>query len=236
MTTTTPFSPRFKQEDRNRHYMFIEIDGQPKEASWRRERGWAFLPGFINTRPELDVVILDLEFSDTKRVLWENSTLLGYGSNACARLERNSKSAHPVIKLAHPRAYRRERIQHEFEMMQRLSHLSFVARIDPEPLRDGEGIFGFRLERLGKVEKQETTARKEEIKGLLDQLHQAGYCYGDIHFCNIMKRSDGELVLIDFSCAGALGEAVPDHVSKHLHPNRVYSAEFDLERLQERWI
>jgi hypothetical protein len=236
MTTTIPFSPPFAGEDRTRDYCFVEVAGQPKEASWWRKRGQAFPPDFTDTGPVLDVVIHDLQFSDTKSDVWRNSTLLGYGSDACVRLQGESERANPVIKLAHPGTERRERIQHEFEVMQRLSHLRFVARIDSEPLRDHKGIFGFRLERLEKVEKEETGARKGEIETMLHQLHQAGYCHGDIHFCNIMKRSDGELVLIDFSYAGALGEAVPDHVPEYMHPGRVYSVKFDLERLQGHWI
>jgi serine/threonine protein kinase len=236
MTTAVPFSPPFAGEDWTRNYCFVEVDGQPKQASWRRERGEAFPPDFTDTGPVLDVVIHDLQFSDTKSDLWQNSTLLDYGSDACVRLEGEGGSEHPLIKLAHPGTERRERIQHEFEVMQRLSHLGFVARIDTEPLRDYKGVFGFRLERLVKVDRQDTSARKGEIVTMLHQLHQAGYCHGDIHFCNIMKRSDGELVLIDFAYAGALGEAVPDRVPEYMHPGRVYSVEFDLERLQGQWI
>ena len=224
MTTPTPFSPPFGKEDRTRIYCYVEIDGQPKEASWRDERGQAFPPDF--TRPELDVVVRDLQYSDAMLGYWQVSTLIGYGSDACVRVE--GESAHQVIKLAHPRPECRQRIQQEFEVMRRLSHLSFVASIDTEPLMDHEGIFGFRLERLNKVDKEETTARKEEIKALLQQVHQAGYCHGDIHFCNIMKRSDGQLVLIDFAYAGALGEEVPAHMPRYMHPSRVYSTEVDL--------
>lgn len=120
--------------------------------------------------------------------------------------------------------------------MRRLSHLNFVAKISAEPLKDQEGIFGFRLERLHKMTKEETTSRKGEIRSLLEQLHQAGYCHGDVHFCNIMKRSNEELVLIDFAYSGALGQSVPDHVPKYMHPTRVYQVETDLERLGGHFI
>jgi len=229
MTTPIPCSPPFRKEDRTRDHCYIEVDGQLKEASWRYERGQAFPQDFTDTSPELDILIHDQQLSDAMSDLWKISTLMGYGSDAVVRLQ--GESAYPVIKLAHPKPECRQRIQKEFEVMRRLSHLGFVAKISPEPLKDEEGIFGFRLERLHKMTKEETTSRKGEIGTLVEQLHQTGYCHGDIHFCNIMKRGNEELALIDFAYAGALGELVPDHVPKYMHPTRVYQVEVDLERI-----
>ena len=120
--------------------------------------------------------------------------------------------------------------------MQRLSHLTFVAQIDAEPLEDNEGIFGFRLEYFHKMTKGETTCRAGEIKSLLEQFHQAGCCHGDIHFCDIIKRSNAEFAFIDFAYAGALGEPVPDHMPKYMHSSRVYQVEADLERVGASFI
>ena len=233
MTTSAPFSYNFPNTDCTRIHQYIEIDDQPKEASWRYKRAGPTLTfplDLTKTRPEMDLVIRDLQFSDVKRDLWRQSTLLGYGSDGCVRLEGDS--AHPVIKLAHPRLEHYQRIQNEFEVMRKLSHLSFVAKIGSEPLKDQEGIFGFRLELLEVVEPKEATARKEEIMDFLAELHRAEYCHGDLQYRNVMKRKDGELVLIDFAYGGALGGAVPDHVPRAMNKYRVYRAERDLEHVQ----
>jgi hypothetical protein len=233
MSTSAPFSLPFWNEDRIRIYRYVEIDGQPKEASWLYKRAGptvTFPLNLSNTAPEIDVVIRELQFSDAVSSLWQTSTLVGYGKDACVRLEGDS--VFPIIKLAHPKNECRQRLRDEFEMMRRLSHLSFVAKISPEPLMDAEGIFGFRLELLDQVEKEETTMRKEEIKIILVELHQVGYCHGDVQFRNVMKRKNGDLVLIDFAYAGALGEPVPDHVPRYMHPSRVYRVEADLGRIQ----
>jgi serine/threonine protein kinase len=236
MTTSAPFSPTFSNfilPNAGRIHQYVEIDSQPKEASWVYKRAGSTLTFPIDltkTRPEMDLVITDLQFSDTKSELWRRSKLLGYGSDACVRLEGDSEF--PIIKLAHPKPEHRLRIQDEFRVMRKLSHLSFVAKISSEPLTDEEGILGFRLELLDKVEDEEATARKEEILTLLAELHRAGYCHGDLQFRNVMKRKDGDLVLIDFGYAGALGEAVPGHVPRYMNRSRVYRAQPDLDHVE----
>jgi serine/threonine protein kinase len=236
MTTSAPLSPTFSNfilPNAGRIHQYVEIYGQPKEASWVYKRAGPTLTFPIDltkTRPEMDLVIRDLQFSDTKSDLWRRSTLLGYGSDACVRLEGDTEF--PVIKFAHPKLEHRQRIQDEFEVMRILSHLKFVAKTSPEPLTDEEGILGFRLELLDKVEMEEATARKDETMTLLAELHRAGYCHGDLQFRNVMKRKDGELVLIDFGYAGALGRAVPDHVPRYMNRHRVYRAQPDLEHVQ----
>jgi serine/threonine protein kinase len=236
MTTSVPFSPTFSNfvlPNAGRIHQYVEIDGQPKEASWVYKRAGPTLTFPIDmtkARPEMDLVIRDLQFSDTESDLWRHSTLLGYGSDACVRLE--GASEFPVIKLAHPKLEHRLRIHDEFEVMRKLSHLSFVAKTSSEPLTDEEGILGFRLEFLEKVSMEEATARKEEILTLLAELHRAGYCHGDPQFRNVMKRKDGELVLIDFGYAGALGEEVPDHVPRYMNRSRVYRAQPDLDHVE----
>lgn len=215
-------------------YRYVEIDGQPKEASWLYKRAGPTLTSTLdlaNAPPVMDLVVRDLQFSDAMSSLWRTSTLLGYGKDACVRLG-GGDSIFPVIKLTHPKMECRQRIRDEFETMRRLSHVSFVAKTSPEPLTDEEGIFGFRLELLDKMEWEESTARKEEITISLAELHRAEYCHGDLHFRNVMKRKNGELVLIDFAYAGALGEPVPDHVPRYMNKSRVYHAEADLEHVQ----
>lgn len=232
MSTIQPASPPFRSEDRSRLCCYIDNNRQLKEASWPYVRGGPAFPDFNDL--ELDIVIRDVLVSESVLDLWKDSKLLGYGSDACIRL--TDTGSHPVIKLAHPQAECRQRIEHEFAIMRQLAHLDVVAKVYPEPLIDENGIVGFQLERLHRVSKDETTARKEEIKEMLTKLHEAGYCHGDIHFCNIMQRQNGELVLIDFSYAGRLGEAVPEPVPKYMHPSRIYCVEADWERMDGRFI
>jgi len=234
MATPQPASPPFRSEDRNRTVCYIDTGSGLKEASWPYERGGPAFPDFGDHNPELDITIKDLQLSESFQTLWKESTPLGYGSDACIRL--TDHVSHPVIKLAHPKAECRQRLRREFEVMRCLTHLPVVAQIYPEPLTDEDGIFGFRTERLHRLEKEDTSARKEDIKAMLDKVHQAGYCHGDVHFCNIMERQGGELVLIDFAYAGRLGDAVPDDVPKRMYRSRTYGVEVDLERLDGRFI
>jgi hypothetical protein len=113
--------------------------------------------------------------------------------------------------------------------MRDLSHLDAVAKVAGEPLADKDGIFGFRLERLYRVELEEFQARLQEVESLLDSLHDAGYCHGNCSFTNIMQNREGKLVLIDMSFSGPLGSDVPEWFPKYMNLGSRYAADIDRE-------
>ena len=206
----------------------MDVDGNPFKASWTGRLSTfdftdiSHISGF-----ELHPLTLDVRISS----LWNTSELLGYGTHACARLK--GADAHPVFKFAHPDEVSRRWVAREFKMMQDLSKTKAVARVADEPLTDERGIFGFRLQRLYRVELRELQERFEEVEDLLETLHQAGYCHGDCSPSNIMKDVEGTLVLIDLAFAGRLGEGIPKDFPKYMFSEDVYTAEIDHRRVVE---
>jgi len=59
---------------------------------------------------------------------------------------------YPVVKIAHPNDECRRLVEREYNVMRDLSDLDAVAQVAGEPLADQDGVFGFRLELLHRVE------------------------------------------------------------------------------------
>lgn len=163
--------------------------------------------------------------------MWAASLPLAFGSYASVRLRETEP--YPVVKIAHPTAESRDLVEREFFIMRDLSKLNVIARIADEPLADQDGVFGFRLERLYRVDLEDMVQRISEVEDLLDTLHDAGFCHGDCSFSNIMQNKDGKLVLIDLAFAGPLGGIVPEGFPKHLFPEGSYTVEIDRERIKK---
>jgi predicted unusual protein kinase regulating ubiquinone biosynthesis (AarF/ABC1/UbiB family) len=115
-------------------------------------------------------------------------------------------------------------VEREFNIMRDLSKLDAVAQVAGEPLTDRDGVFGFRLERLYRIELEDMKLRVQEVQSLLDSLHTAGYCHGDPSFSNIMQNQEGTLVLIDLAFAGSLGSKIPEWLPEWL-PKDVLSGD-----------
>jgi hypothetical protein len=222
MTQLNPFSPPFTVGKQQECGCYIDVDGVPHLASWTGE--WA-VNDFSNTSRLSNFQLSPLKLSPEITSLWRSSKLLGFGTDACIRSE--GTDSYPIIKIARPSDKGRQRTEREFRIMRSLSNISAVARVASEPLIDGDGIFGFRLERLDKVSHEELKNRRQEVEDLLKTLHRAGYCHGDCSFSNIMQNKEGRLVLIDLAFAGTLGRKAYDDAPKFMFPEGLFTEEVD---------
>ena len=72
--------------DRTRIHRYVKVNGQLKDVSWLYKRAGptvTFPSDVVNTLPEIDLVVHDLQSSDRKSDFWRHSTLLRHGSDAC---------------------------------------------------------------------------------------------------------------------------------------------------------
>ncbi|KAF1344784.1 hypothetical protein BDV97DRAFT_62150 [Delphinella strobiligena] len=151
--------------------------------------------------------------------VWAASGLVDYGSDACIRCVHTG--LYPIVKIALPQNEEaRRRLRHEYEILGERSKLSLpIPKVDLKPLTDEDGIFGYKLEKLFRLQLSELSSRAKDIEASLDRLHCSGFAHGDLHPSNIMKNKDGEIRFIDFSNSGRLGHPVapgiPSWVYKH---------------------
>jgi len=229
MVVLEPFSPPFAIEKNSKRYgCYIDIDGVPHEASWTGD--WAIFE-FTTTSQIPNFQLHPLELPNELLAVWKSSCPLAFGSHASVR--SGETDPYPVVKIAHPTPKCRRLVEREFKIMRDLSKLEAVAQVAGEPLTDHDGVFGFRLERLYRVELEDLQLRFQEVEFLLDSLHTAGYCHGDCSFSNIMQNQEGRLVLIDLAFAGPLGSKTPEGFPVHLFPEGLYTVNVDRERVKK---
>jgi hypothetical protein len=230
MTTMQPFSPPFVIEKKAKRYgCYMDVDGAPYEASWRGNRA---IFDFTDTSQISDFNLKLVPQSTELSTVWQSSRQLAFGSHASVRA--GETVPFPVVKIAHPINKCRQLIEREFFVMRDLAAVNAVAHVADEPLTDKDGIFGFRLERLYYVELEDLQRRLKEVSGLLETLHDAGYCHGDCSFSNIMQNKEGRLVLIDLDFAGRLGSEIPEGFPKYLLRRGQYTTKIDLDRVEKR--
>jgi hypothetical protein len=230
MTSLEPFSPPFCIDRKaKRTGCYMNVDGVPHEASWTGDWG-SF--DFTDTSLFTDFRLSPLQLSTEIMTIWKGSRHMpwAFGSHASVRSEGVDSKF--VVKIAHPNDKCRRLVEREFNIMRDLSNLDAVAKVAGEPLADKDGIFGFRLERLGRVELKEFPARLQEVESLLDSLHDTGYCHGDCSFSNIMQNREGKLVLIDMSLSGPLESDVPEEFQGSLVRASRYTADIDREMIK----
>jgi tRNA A-37 threonylcarbamoyl transferase component Bud32 len=212
----------------------IEHQNKPYSITWN---GTAKQPDITQLSTRLDwkcrPVDLGLEMSD----IWSDSMFVNYGADAILRCSH--LSPYPIIKLAHDGEEFRLRVQHEFEIIQDMSRNAMslpIPKVDGQPLLDDQGIFGYRLEYLFCLEKNELLRRLPEVREAVQQLHEAGFSHGDLSQSNIMKKKEGAIVLIDFGYAGKIGTQVPLSVPQWVYEDGIVAIDADqqaLERLSE---
>jgi hypothetical protein len=178
-------------------------------------------------------VDLGLEMSD----IWSDSMFISYGADASLRCSH--LGPYPIIKLAHHGEEFRLRIQHEFEIIQDMTRIAMslpIPKVDEHPLLDDQEVYGYRLEYLFCLERNELLRRLPEIRQAVRQLHEAGFSHGDLSQSNVMKNKEGAIVLIDFGYAGKIGTQVPLSVPRWVYEDGIVAIDADqqaLERLSE---
>lgn len=229
MSRRQPFSPPSFIQSPDRFGCFIEQDGKPCKASWTGD--WAIFD-FENTSAIPDFQLIPLDLSIEISSIWDRTKLVSFGTHACIRLDETSPDT--VLKIAHPTARDRSLLQREFDIMRSLSDTGTVAKVDSEPLSDHAGTFGFRLEKLQRVEPEELKRRVSEVKTLVEKIQGHGVCHGDCSPSNILQNEEGQLLFIDLAFAGTLKDKVPTIIPRYVFPSGLFDGDVDHKRI-EAW-
>jgi tRNA A-37 threonylcarbamoyl transferase component Bud32 len=167
--------------------------------------------------------------------LWSSSTFVDYGADAVLRCSH--VGPYPIMKLSHPDQISRARIQHEISMikdMTRTSQVLPIPKMCDSLLSDGLGVFGYRPERLTRLERRELQSRLPEVREAVRFLHQAGFSHGDLSPSNVMKNDQGAIILIDFGYAGRIGTMIPNSVPTWVYPHSTFSPDVDSRALLDQ--
>lgn len=221
-------SPSVNGKPTSQYTCYVDLAGKLYNLYWS---GAMQHPG-LSHFPIVDgAVIRCAEMSTPMAQTWRSSQLVDYGANACIR---TTSGLNEVLKLAHPNLEARTFLRHEFEMLtQMVGHDLPIPRFDPLPLMDGDGIYGYKLERLIRLEPAEETTRAAEMRTMMvEQMHRRGFVHGDFHPSNVMKSSSGELVVIDFGFSGVVDDPVPGYIPAYVYNHERFHTGADEDNLQ----
>jgi serine/threonine protein kinase len=164
--------------------------------------------------------------------LRRSSTLLDFGSHSCIRQTR--LQPYPILKLAHHDQESKDLMQNEYRMLKRWTPLKLpIPAISDEPVFEDGSIRGYRMEELYRLGSAEMQCRSEEIRSAVKKLHDAGYSHGDMSRSNVMKNSQGRIILIDVSCSGPVGEQVPCYFPTWAYEGANFNTDRDIVRMNE---
>lgn len=212
-----PISPPVKAAGEPYYSCYVDFRSRIHEIHWTDSRQYPNISRF----PAIDGTVNTVVLSDAMAKAYAASTLLNYGTDGCIRCLHLEPL--PIIKLAHPNKLSRLRIQHEFEMLKEMKRCSLpVPTFGNEPLIDDEGIFGYRMEHLSPIDFSDVKALSEDLKAIINRVHDCGLSHGDLNPSNIMRNATGSLVLIDPSLSGPLGKHIPDHIPWSQYKSTVF--------------
>lgn len=181
--------------------------------------------------PRINGSVRPIVLSDTMANALAASALLNYGTDGHVRCSHVGPL--PIIKMCHPNKTSRLRIQHEFEMLKEMGHRALsVPLFGNEPMVDDEGIFGYRMELLTPIDFSALGAVSNDLKAIVDRMHDCGLSHGDLNPSNIMRTSSGSLVMIDPSSSGLLGEEIPDYIMSQQYESGVFCTTADEKYLK----
>jgi hypothetical protein len=217
----------------------INIDFQRQEyrVCWRGS--WRDVPDLTSFSPTPGSTVTHIPHSPEVAEVWARSHAVRYGADSHIRLLDQHHNGYegppiardgvddekfPVCKLAGDDRQRRF-IVDEFEILRDLGAKGApVVRVHPEPLVDGEGMFGFRMEKLTAIG-PDAVIDKGELTKCLEQIHHKGVVHNDFHSSNVMLNSEGRLVVIDFGRSGHVGTDIPRDKRPPWSRAEVYSFE-----------
>ncbi|KAK3327604.1 hypothetical protein B0T19DRAFT_484682 [Cercophora scortea] len=206
----------------------IDFQRQEYRVSWRGD--WRNFPDLGSFPQVPGATVAFISHSPEVDELWAKSQVLRYGADSHIRLldqePGSGEEQFPVCKVAANDRQRRF-IQDEFEILRDLGlNAAPTVQVHPEPLVDGKGIFGFRMERLLAIG-PDTAVGKSEIFKCLKQIHEKGVVHNDLHPMNVMMNGQGQLVLIDFGRSGRVGNKIPTEKRSPWWRAELYSFEAD---------
>lgn len=231
-----PISAPFFECDEDLSTCFIEFAGKIYQIYWKDSMQYMYpdLAHFpsLQEGTTSNPVLLSPPIAE----LFASSTLLNHGVDGCIRCSHDTELL-PIVKIALPRQISRARVQYEIAMLKEMKRCGIpVPEFDAVPLVDLEGeIFGYRMEKLFSLDFKNLGSVKEELKEIVDRLHECGFSHGDLNPSNVMRDGSGRLVLIDPSFSGKIGEVVPRHVPSWQYEGGVFSTATD-EKYLERFF
>lgn len=157
---------------------------------------------------------------------WAESTLVDYGADACIRCTHADDL--PMIKIALPDKTARLRLRYEFDITRQLADGSLpVAKVGTDPLIDGDGMYGYRLEALRKITACELNRYSEKTRAAISYFHTEGFSHGDLSPSNVMRNYKDDVVLIDCGFSGLIGTEIPDHIPQWVYEGNVFQPKAD---------
>ena len=172
--------------------------------------------------------------SPQERLAWMRSTAIGLGGYSHVRL-LDSVKKHPVLKLAQNDPTSRRLIREEFFSYKRFRNLGLpIADVSLNPLRDHDGIFGFRMEHLTKIPNSDLETRLPSFRATVAELHNANIVHGDLSVSNFMEDPEGRTILVDLSHTRRVGEPLPPYHNDYeiQDPILLMDTTYDLKRMQ----
>lgn len=226
---SAPFTP---DNNEDLSTCFIEFANKIYQIYWSEPS--TQYPNLTNF-PSLQGTCKPVALSPPIAELFASSTLLNHGVDGCIRCTHSDTELLPIVKIALPRQISRARVQYEIAMLKEMKRYSIpVPAFDPTPLMDAEGdIFGYRMEKLFSLGFKNLGSVKEELREIVDRLHEFGFSHGDLNPSNVMRDGSGRLVLIDPSFSGKIGEVVPGHVPSWQYEGSVFSTTTDEKYLEQ---
>lgn len=166
------------------------------------------------------------------------SRLIGFGAHAHVREDSSGDDAEfPVVKVAHEGERAQRQIENEFGILSGLAMgtaASLTVCVAEAPLADGRGIFGVRMQRPVRIPYEDLAGYCGGIAEALRVIHGNGLVHGDVHPDNVMLDQMGRIRLIDFGCAGFIGDVLPvDHNSRRFLGWETFQVQIDIDALEK---
>jgi hypothetical protein len=212
----SPISPPYWCSKSHRYELRIDFQHEEYIISWAS----------ANRRPDLlHFPILDVQFSSEKikhsreeSKVWAESRVHCFGSFGQVRELIPPDARFPMMKLAHKSQIPPRLIDNEFSTITDLSLYDLpIVQIDAFPLKDEDGIFGFRMEKLFKIKAKDFPQHSRAITEAVHRIHKKGKVHTDLSISNIMLDNARNIRVIDFGHAGNIDKPLPAD-----HPCRVY--------------
>ncbi|KAH9898987.1 hypothetical protein F4778DRAFT_181093 [Xylariomycetidae sp. FL2044] len=194
-------------------------------------RDWRRLPD-MSAFPSLqDATASLLEFGPEISKVLNASQVLSHGSDSHIRKLAQCSDEFPICKIAIDDRQRRL-LQDEFSILQRLSNTpASVVSVHPEPLRDENGIFGFRMENLQRLDSQPLPAILDQTQAAVRALHETGVIHYDLSPSNVMLNAKGHVTLLDFGRSGLTESAISAQKAKPRETAEKYDESLDDNQL-----
>lgn len=222
-----PITPPQSAGVRGSYQCIVDYSHEPFLVTWSGSPEYPDLTKFPVLHNRIDVS--SVHQSSAIAAIWRDSDVIDYGSYSSIRITKHDRF--PILKLAHSDELSIKLIQHEFNMLAKLTKLGLpVVEFDQQPILDNGIVCGYKMEKLSKLESSELCSRYDDVKQTLNQFHSAGFSHGDFSPSNIMQNGHGRLILIDVSFTGRLGKAVPSFFPSWVYHDGVYSIGADLEQ------